>query len=126
MNNTIHSYKELIVWQKSMDLAVAVYELTKNYPKEEVYGLTSQMRRCSVSIPSNIAEGRYRGTKKDYAKFLRIAYSSGAELETQINLSKRLPKTKLLNFSKADSLLSEVMRMLNSMIRTMTPNKLTP
>lgn len=120
MQNTISSYKDLIVWQKSMDLAVGIYELTENYPKEEIYGITSQMRRSSVSVPSNIAEGRYRGTKKDYANFLRIAYSSGAELETQIQLSKRLPKTKSLDYSKVDSLISEVMRMLNSMIRTMT------
>jgi len=125
MQNTIHTYKDLIVWQKAMDLAVEIYEITEKYPKEEIYGLTSQMRRSSVSIPSNIAEGRYRGTKKDYANFLRIAYSSGAELETQIHLSKRLPKTKTLNYTKADSLISEVMRMLNSMIRNMTPNKLT-
>jgi len=59
-----------------------VYELTEKFLKEEVYGLTSQMRRSAVSIPSNIAEGRYRGTRKDYLQFLRISYSSGAELET--------------------------------------------
>ena len=80
----IHSYKNLLVWQRSMDLVVAIYGLTKKFPKEEIYGLTSQMRRASVSIPSNIAEGRFRGTRKDYLQFLRIAYSSGAELETQM------------------------------------------
>jgi len=90
MNTTIHSYKDLIVWQKAMDLVVAVYVLTDLFPKNELYGLISQIRRCSVSIPSNIAEGRRRGSKKDYQHFLIIAYGSGAELETQIEIAKDL------------------------------------
>ena len=118
----IHSYRELIVWQRAIELVVAVYKLTEDFPKEEVYGLTSQMRRCSVSIPSNIAEGRYRGTKNDFLHFLRIAYSSGAELETQIEIAKLLPKTKMLDYSTVDSLLSEVMRMLNKIIKNFNPN----
>ena len=88
----IQSYRDLIVWQKAVELSVAVYGLTEHYPKEEIYGLISQMRRASVSIASNIAEGRYRGTRKDFCQFLRIAFGSGAELETQIEISKRLPK----------------------------------
>lgn len=112
----IQSYKELIVWQKAVELSVQVYALTENYPREEIYGLTSQMRRAAVSIASNIAEGRYRGTKKDFCQFLRIAFGSGAELETQIEISKRLPKTQALNYVAADSLIAEVMRMLNAMI----------
>ncbi|MBU4421480.1 four helix bundle protein [Candidatus Parcubacteria bacterium] len=118
----LHSYKELIVWQRSIELVVAVYKLTEDFPKEEIYGLTSQMRRCSVSIPSNIAEGRYRGTKNDFLHFLRISYSSGAELETQIEIAKLLPKTKMLSYSTVDSLLNEVMRMLNKMIKNFNPN----
>lgn len=110
------SYKELIVWQKAVELAVHVYALTEQYPKEEMYGLTSQMRRAAVSIASNIAEGRYRGTKKDFCQFLHIAFGSGAELETQIEISKRLPKTKSLDYAAVDSFLAEVMRMLNAMI----------
>jgi len=116
MENKIHSYKDLIVWQRSINLVVAIYELTENFPKEEIYGLTSQIRRSAVSIPSNIAEGRYRGTKKDFTHFLRIAYGSGAELETQIEIAKRLEKTKKLDYSKVDSLLEEVMKMLNKML----------
>lgn len=112
----INSYKDLIVWQKAKSLAIAVYELTEKYPQSELYGLTSQMRRCAVSIPSNIAEGRRRGSKKDFCQFLRIAYGSGAELETQVEISKALPFGKNLDFSKVDSLLEEVMKMLNSMI----------
>jgi len=116
----VSSYKELIVWQKAMRLVVVVYELTRNYPKEEIYGLTSQIRRCAVSIPSNIAEGRSRGTKKELAQFLRIAFGSGAELETQIEISKRLPETKNIDYAEADSLLLEVMKMLNVMIKNLT------
>lgn len=112
-NTPIHSYKDLVVWQRSMELVVAVYELTEQFPKSEMYGLTSQMRRSAVSIPSNIAEGRKRGSKKDYHHFLIIAYGSGAELETQIEIVKRLPFSKELNFTKVDGLLDEVMRMLN-------------
>ncbi|OGE79379.1 MAG: hypothetical protein A2751_05475 [Candidatus Doudnabacteria bacterium RIFCSPHIGHO2_01_FULL_46_14] len=107
------TYKDLIVWQKAMDLIVAVYNITENFPKSEIYGLTSQMRRCSVSIPSNIAEGRRRGSKKDYRQFLIMAYASGAELETQIEITKRLLFGKEFDYAKVDSLLDEVMRILN-------------
>uniref|UniRef100_A0A7C4R546 Four helix bundle protein n=1 Tax=candidate division CPR3 bacterium TaxID=2268181 RepID=A0A7C4R546_UNCC3 len=86
----MNSYKDLIVWRKAMDLVVEVYKITEGFPKTEIYGIISQMRRCSVSIPSNIAEGRRRSSEKDFKNFLIIAYSSGAELETQIEISKRL------------------------------------
>ena len=112
----IHSHKDLIVWQKSIELVIAVYELTDKYPKSELYGLTSQMRRASVSIPSNIAEGRRRGGKKEFIQFLLIAFGSGAELETQVEISKRLPFSKDLDFKKVEGLLLEVMKMLNKMI----------
>ncbi len=109
------SYKDLIVWQKAKALAIAVYELTEQFPKSEIYGLTSQMRRCSISIPSNIAEGRRRGSKKDFCQFVRIAYGSGAELETQIEIVKELSLGKNLDFKKVDGLLQEIMKMLNKM-----------
>jgi four helix bundle protein len=121
----IHSYKDLIVWQKSMDLVVLIYQLTSQFPKEELFGLCSQIRRSAVSIPSNIAEGRYRGTKNDYLHFLRMSYGSGAELETQIEISKRLEKMKDLDYVKLDALLIEVMKMLNIMIKNLNPNKST-
>jgi four helix bundle protein len=112
----LHSYKELLVWQKSMELVVSVYELTEQLPRTELFGLTSQIRRAAVSIPANIAEGRFRGTRKDFAQFLRIAYSSGAELETHIEITKRLPFGKKLRYTQVDSSLSEVMKMLNAML----------
>lgn len=111
--------QNLIVWQKGMDLVIAVYELTNQFPKSELYGLVSQMRRCSISIPSNIAEGRRRGSRRDYRQFLIIGYGSGAELETQIEIVKRLPFSKNLNFKAVDTLLNEVMRMLNKIILTL-------
>jgi len=83
-----------------MNLVVEVYKLTDNYPKTEIYGLTSQTRRSSVSIPSNIAEGRKRSSRKDYRQFLIIAYASGAELETQIEIAKRLSFGINLDFTK--------------------------
>ena len=109
----IHSYKELTVWQKAMDLVAEIYILTEKFPKEELYGLVSQMRRSAISIPSNIAEGRLRGYRKEYRQFLLNAYGSGGELETQTEIAKRLPKMEDLDFSRVDNLLKEVMKMLN-------------
>jgi four helix bundle protein len=111
----VDSYKDLIVWQKAMDLVVEVYALTEKFPHSEMYGLTSQMRRAAVSIPSNIAEGRRRSTKKDFRHFLLTSFGSGSELETQVEIAKRLPFGKSLTYEKTDSLLNEVMRMLNKM-----------
>ena len=109
----IESYENLIVWQKSMDLVVFIYKLTEKFPKEEIYGLISQMRRASVSIPSNIAEGSRRSSRKDFRNFLLNAYGSGAELETQIKITRRLQFGKSEDYPKIENLLSEVMRMLN-------------
>ena len=117
--NTIYSYKDLIVWQKSVELVVAIYKLTEKFPPAEVYGLTSQMRRAVISIPSNIAEGRRRGTRKDFRQFLVVAYSSGAELETQLEIAKKLPFGKSLDYLEVDNLLLEVMKMLNKIVSTL-------
>ena len=116
----VKSYRDLIVWQKAMELVVKVYEITEDFPREEAYGLTSQIRRAAISIPSNIAEGKSRSTKKDYAHFLRIAYGSGAELETQIEIAKRLKKIQNLEYAEVDTLLNEVMKMLNVILHKLT------
>ena len=123
----IQNHKDLIVWQKSTDLSVLIYELTAKFPKEEQFGLSSQMRRAAVSIPSNIAEGRQRGTKKDFLNFLRIAKGSSAELETQIVIAKKLSFSKDLNYSKIDTMIEEVIKMLRAMIfkLSLPANKLT-
>jgi len=108
-------YKNLIVWQKSMVLAEVVYKLTSDFSENEKYGLVSQMRRCSVSIPSNIAEGSRR-TEKERINFLRTSFGSGSELETQLNLSNRLGFISEGDYNKTVEILSEVMKMLNKMI----------
>ena len=115
----LRSYRDLIVWQKSMMLVEEIYVATQQFPKEEVYGLISQIRRVAVSIPSNIAEGRLRGSRKEFKQFLSYAYGSGGEFETQRELSKRLFKSKNIDFTKVEQLLNEVMKMLNTLIGTL-------
>ena len=110
------SYKELIVWNKAMDLVVAVYKISSQYPIDEKYGLISETRKTARSVPSNIAEGRRRLTDREYCRFLNIAFASGGELETQIEMAKRLPFSKYLDFSEVDRLLEDVMKILNKMI----------
>ncbi|HEY4476728.1 MAG TPA: four helix bundle protein [Candidatus Paceibacterota bacterium] len=112
----IRSHKDLIVWQKGIDLVLSIYQLTKDFPKEEIYGLTSQIRRAAISIPSNIAEGRSRGTRKDFTQFLRVAFGSGAELETQLLIARKLSFGPEISYNKVEDQLGEVMRMLNAMI----------
>lgn len=116
---TIRSYKDLIVWQKAVDLSVLVYKITENFPKSEVYGITSQIRRAMVAIPSNIAEGQMRGHKSEYIQFLRIAFASGGELETQLLISLKIGYLKQEDFAKLDCLLQEILRMLNSLISSL-------
>lgn len=105
------SYKDLIVWQKAKDLAVVIYRLTEQFPKSELYGLTNQMRRAAISVSSNIAESYHRFQQKEKRQFLVIAFGSGSELESQVEIAKVLfPK---LNYSEAESLNNEVMKILN-------------
>lgn len=93
--------------------------MTKFYPKEELYGITSQTRRAIVSIPANIAEGYTRKHRQEYAQFVRIAFASGAELETLVVIAKKLNLAPLPEFSKTDKLLNEVMEMLNGLVNTL-------
>lgn len=113
---SVQSYQDLIVWQKAVALVVEVYRVTEKFPKSEMYGLTSQMRRAAVSIPSNIAEGRRRGSRADFRNFLLHAFGSGAELETQVLFAKRLQFGQQSDFVVLDEVLDEIMRMLNRMI----------
>ena len=84
------THKDLKVWKESVELVTSIYEKTKTYPDDEKFGLTSQIRRCSVSIPSNIAEGAARNTQKDFTRFLHMSLGSAAELQTQLLISKNL------------------------------------
>jgi four helix bundle protein len=121
--DVIHSYKDLIVWQKAVDLVLLVYTYTDGFPPAELYGLISQMKRCVVSIPSNIAEGRRRGTRKDYRQFLTIAFGSAAELDTQLIIAKRLNYGSSQLRQQCELLVDEVMRMLNAILNKMQPDK---
>lgn len=118
----INSYKQLVVWQKSIELVIEIYHLTKLFPKEELYGLISQMRRAAVSIPSNIAEGFARKHRQEYLQFIRIAFGSGAELETQIIIAQRLQFASKEKFLRAEQLLTEIMKMLNKFSAALTTN----
>ncbi|HEY6170782.1 MAG TPA: four helix bundle protein [Candidatus Kapabacteria bacterium] len=112
----IKNFKDLIVWQRSMQLVTSVYEVTSKYPKEELYGLMSQSRRCSVSIPSNIAEGHKRGTRKDYRNFLTFSRGSLAELETQLLIANNLKYIELGSIESMLQEIEEISKMLTSLI----------
>ncbi len=112
----LKSHKDLIVWQKAMELVILIYKLTSHFPKSEQFGLISQMNRAVVSVPSSIAEGYGRKHIKEYRHFLSISYGSVLELETQLTISKKLEFLTLAEFEKAIDLLQEVSKMLNSMI----------
>ena len=107
----VKSYKDLIVYQKSLDLVLEVHEITRTLPDDERYGLVSQMRKAAVNIPLNIAEGFKRKSINDYVRFLSIASESVVELETRIELCKKI--YNYYDFSKADRLLEEVKKELN-------------
>jgi four helix bundle protein len=109
------NYKDLIVWQKAMDLVEAVYTVTKTFPKEEIYGLTSQLRRAAVSIPSNIAEGQGRRSSGEFAHFLSIAHGSLREVETQTLIAERLEYISKQSSMDLMALTSEVGRLLNGL-----------
>ena len=108
------SYKDLIVWQKSYTLCTEVYNVTKLLPKDEQFGLTSQIRRCAVSIPSNIAEGQQRNNKREFVQFLGIAKGSLAELETQLSLANDIYG---LEVTAHLTLANEIQRMLNTLVK---------
>ncbi|MBU1356953.1 MAG: four helix bundle protein [Candidatus Edwardsbacteria bacterium] len=114
--NSTKSFSDLIVWQKLYKLCVEVYKVSKEFPSQENFGLISQIRRCSVSIPSNIAEGYARKNRKEYIQFLYTANGSLAELQTQLMLSKDIGYLKVNDFTGLYSLSQEVGRMLWKMI----------
>jgi len=110
-------FRDLLVWQKGKELATHVYSLTNNLPKEELFALTSQIRRCAVSIPSNIAEGYGRRHKQDYIRFLEIARSSLYELQTQLEISKNVNYLNNEDFNAIIEKCLELEKMLNSFIK---------
>ncbi|MEM0543573.1 four helix bundle protein [Flavobacterium sp. j3] len=111
------SYRDLIVWQKSMSLVAFVYKMTMQFPTDEKFGLISQIRRSAISIPSNIAEGYGRNYRKDYSRFLQIARGSLFENQTQLEIAVNLEYIKVENLEEIKELSIEVEKMLNSLIK---------
>ena len=117
------SYRDLIVWQKSIQMVTEVYSITKSFPKEELYGLVSQIRRSSVSIPSNIAEGYGRRSTNEYLRFLQISIGSLYELQTQLEISLSLDYISKQIFEKVYEQTREIERMLSSLINKVDKTK---
>ncbi|MGE8553652.1 MAG: four helix bundle protein [Chryseobacterium jejuense] len=113
------NFKDLLVWQKSIDFVTEIYRITEVFPKNEVYGLISQIRRAAVSIPSNIAEGNSRRSKLDYLQFLKISRGSCAEVETQLIISKNLKFLNEEDYLKLNQEIIEIMKMLNGLISSL-------
>lgn len=113
------NFKELLVWQKSINFVTEIYELTNHFPKDEMYGLTSQIRRASISIPSNIAEGNSRRSVADYLQFLKIARGSCAEVETQLIIAQNLKFLSEEHYLKLNQDIIEISKMLNGLINSL-------
>jgi len=114
--NKIKTYRDLIVWQKSIELVTEIYSLTKTFPKDELFCLTNQIRRCAISIPSNIAEGYGRNSKQDYIRFLNISMGSLYELQTQLEISLNLNYVIKTDYEKIYDSTKEIERMLSSLL----------
>ncbi len=113
----VESFKELVVWKRAYELTLEVYSSTGRFPRSETFGLVAQMRRAAISIVSNIAEGYGRGHRSEYIQFLRMAYASTGELETQPMLSRDLGFLSQEKFQRGSNLLLEVQKMLAAMLR---------
>ena len=120
----VKHYKELIVWQKAMEVAEQAYRLVRLLPKEETYALSDQIRRSAISIPSNIAEGQSRNSSKEFMKFLSIAKGSAAELETQLLLAVRIGYLSEAAISPTIELITEVVKIINTLHSKLTTNHL--
>ena len=119
------SFRDLIVWQKGIQLTLSVYQLSKAFPREEIYGLTSQLRRAAVSIPSNIAEGSGRLNTAEYRQFLGVARASNFELQTQLIIARELGFSDPAQIAQAKGLSNEIGKMLFATIATLTDHQTT-
>jgi len=119
MANEVRYYKDLVAWQKSMDLVTTVYRASNGFPKEEIFGLVSQIRRAAVSVPSNIAEGHARTSKKEFQYFLSNARGSLAELETQLTIAHQLAYIDETGMNQLVDRLGEVGRILNGLLASL-------
>lgn len=126
MSRQVYSYRDLDVWQKAMDLVTRIYQMSAGFPKEEMYGLTSQLRHVAVSIPSNIAEGKSRRATKEYIRFLNIAYGSVADVETQLQIACNLAYIIQKDAQAFFAGYSEVSKMLSGLIARLERGQSTP
>jgi four helix bundle protein len=113
------NYRDLIAWQRAMDLVEATYTASATFPRDEMYGLTQQLRRSVVSVPSNIAEGQGRGSIREFAQFLTIAHGSLREAETQILIAQRLRYLETSTAEQLDEVCGEVGRLINGLLRSL-------
>ncbi len=114
------NYKDLIAWQKAMDLVEEVYRVSTSFPRDEIYGLTSQIRRAVVSVPSNIAEGQGRNSNNEFHRFLNIAHGSLREVETQLAIAVRLKYAPGEIIRSADTLCQETGRLINGLLNSLS------
>ena len=121
----VQSFRDLLVWQRSIQLTVAIYRLSQSFPREEVYGLTSQIRRSAVSIPSNIAEGQGRLNTGEFRQFLGVARGSNCELQTQLEIARALAFGEIKQIEEAEGLSGEVEKMLNAILKSLNAEALT-
>src|SRR3954464_8201601 len=115
----VHDFRDLTVWQKSVDLAEAVYRLTRQYPRDELFGLTAQLRSAAISVSSNIAEGNGRGSTRDYLRFLRISKGSVNEVRSLLRVSVRLQVASDADVGGIEALLEEISRMLAALTKSL-------
>lgn len=111
-----NGYQDLLAWQKAVQLATLIYKCTDNFPSKEIFGLTNQMRRAAISIPSNIAEGYRRKNQKEYCHFVRIAYGSASKLETQVIIAENIKYISELSKNEIKPLLDEVSKLINGLL----------
>ncbi len=121
-HNRVRSFRDLLVWQKGIDLTKAIYSLTRQFPAEEKFGLVSQLRRAAVSVPSNIAEGQVRRSSAEFAQFLSVSLGSLAELETQLIIASELTFTTLDQAQAVIERIHELQKMLHALRSKLTTN----
>jgi four helix bundle protein len=117
------SYRDLTVWQRSIDLSVAIYDLTGKFPTDELYGLTSQLRRAAVSVPSNIAEGYGRASRQDYRRFVSMARGSALEVQTQLIIAMKLGYATENRMKPLQALVDEIAKMLWALMEKLQGNR---
>jgi four helix bundle protein len=115
----VKSFRDLVVWQRSMQMTLGIYKLTQGFPREEVYGLSSQIRRAAVAVPSNIAEGQGRLNTGEFRQFLGIARGSNCELQTQLEIARGLGYSKPAAIDEAQDLSNEVGKMINAILKSL-------